>query len=149
MTEYTHVVSGLLRRRDELRTEAATLKDRQAVVANDVAAIERILESLGHTVPAALEARPARIILFYRNELSAFVKGELEKAGRPLTTRDLAMVLCDLEGKLPGDRRLLADVMRRINGSLTQMKAAGTVVSDGRRKNSFWQLALKSVYQGP
>lgn len=141
MTEYTHVVSGLLRRRDELRTEAATLKDRQAVVANDIAAIERILESLGHTVATTLPARPARIILFYRNELSAFIKGELEKAGTPLTTRDLAMTLCELEGKLPGDRRLLADVMRRINGALSQMKAAGTATSDGRRKNGLWRLA--------
>ena len=144
MNEYTHVVSGLLRRRDELRTEAATLSERQAVVANDIAAVDRILESLGHSVPVAQPARAARVILFYRGELQGFIKSELEKASAPMTTRDLAMILCQMEGKAPGDRRLLADVMRRINRALDQMRRSGVVVSDGRRKNPLWHLSALS-----
>ncbi len=140
MSDYTHVVSGLLRRREELKTEAATIDERKAVILNDLAALERLLESFGHSIPSIAQARPARIILFYRNELQNFLKEELQRATGPVTSRDLAMILCQLEGKHAGDRRLVADVMKRISRALDQMRQKGAVVSDGKRKNGRWQL---------
>ncbi len=141
MADYTHVISGLVRRRDELRTEAATLSERQAVIANDLEAIDRILESLGHSTPVLRPARAARIILFYRNELQTFLRAELAKAVSPMLTRELAVILCQMEGKRPEDRRLLADVTRRVSRALALMRDKGEVASEGLRKSVRWSLA--------
>lgn len=104
-------------------------------------AIERSLQSLGHILP--LDGRPprqARIILFYRNELRVFLKAELEKATGPLTVRELARILCQMEGKRPEDKRLLSDVAKRVSGALGQMKDLGQVTRGGPKRNGLWQL---------
>jgi hypothetical protein len=144
MEDYTHAISGLLRRREELRAEAHSLRDRQAAIVNDLDALERTLQSLGFEGP--LEGRPprqARIIIFYRNELRKFCQAELEKATGPVSTRDLALVLCQMEGKRPEDRRLLSDVSKRVSGALGQMKDLGQVTRTGTRRNALWEWVRK------
>jgi hypothetical protein len=146
MEDYTHAISGLIRRREELRTEAHSLADRQAAIINDLDAIERSLQSLGHSGPFNLRpVRQARIILFYRNELRGFLRGELEKRTEPVLTRELAVLLCQMEGKAPEDRRLLSDVSRRVCGALAQMRDMGQVTRTGSRKIAYWELVRAPV----
>jgi hypothetical protein len=102
MSDDQHTIGGLLRKRQELLDENGVLRERMAVIANDIEAIDRVLDAFGYQ--GSLEgrtSRAARIVLFYRNELRQFLQAELAKAGRPLSTRDLAIILCETEGKSP------------------------------------------------
>jgi len=136
-----HTIAGLLRKREELLQENADLRERTAVIANDVEAIDRVLDSFGyHGALEGRTSRAARVILFYRNELRQFLHGELAKAGKPLSTRELAVILCETEGKSPQDRRMLSDVARRASKSLRDMRHIGLVRSIPRRGAYLWEL---------
>ena len=125
---YDHTISGLLAKREELLRENNELRERMAVVANDVEAIDRVLDAFGYKGELQDRApRAARIILFYRNELRQFLLSELHKAARPMTARELACVVCQTEGKDHQDRRLLADVTRRVGCALRKMRASRMV----------------------
>jgi hypothetical protein len=133
-----HTISGLLRKRAELERENAECRERMAVIANDIEAIDRVLDAFGYSGPLeGRTPRAARIVLFYRNELRQFLQAELAKAGRPMSTRDLAQIICQSEGKDAGDRRLLADVTRRASKALRQMRRQGIVASDQDRRGTF------------
>jgi hypothetical protein len=137
-SEAQHTVSGLLRKRTELERENAECRERMAVIANDIEAIDRVLDAFGYSGPLeGRTPRAARIVLFYRNELRQFLQAELEKAARPLSTRDLAQIICQSEGRDARDRRLLADVTRRASKALRQMRRQGVVASDQDRRGTF------------
>lgn len=93
------LIAGLLAKRTELLATNAERRERMAIVANDIEAVERVLESLGYQGDGAKTARAARVILFYRNELRDYLRAELTKSGAPLTARELAQRLCQVEGK--------------------------------------------------
>ena len=84
------LINGLFAKRSELVNLNAELRERIAVVANDIDALERVLDSLGYQGEAVTTPRAARIVLFYRNELREYLLAELRKAGEPLTARELA-----------------------------------------------------------
>jgi len=113
-----------------------------AVIANDIEAIDRVLDAFGYSGPLeGRTPRAARIVMFYRNELRQVLQAELAKAGRPMSTRrDLAQVICQCEGKDAQDRRLLADVVtRRASKALRQMRQQGIVESQlDRRGTDVW-----------
>lgn len=142
---YDNTISGLLRKRQELLDENQAVRERMATIANDIEAIDRVLDALNHHDP--LEGRTSRvnrIILFYRNELRQFLQGELENAGKPLSTRELAIILCETEGKSSQDRRLLNDVARRASKALRDMRHIGMVRSIPQRGSYLWELAEKT-----
>jgi hypothetical protein len=121
-------VSGLLKKRDELQRESASLREQMAIVSNSIDAIDQVLESFGFE--GELEGktpRAARVILFYRNELREYLLGELRKASGPLSSRQLASMVCQCEGKDAKDRRLVADITRRVGCALRRMRAVKMV----------------------
>ena len=65
--------------------------------------------------------------MFYRNELREYLLAELRKAEEPLTARELAQRLCQVEGKDWQDRRLLTDVVRRVGCALRRLRASRVV----------------------
>jgi hypothetical protein len=132
MSDDQHTISGLLRKRESLMQETASLREQMAVAANAVEAIDRVLDAFGHTKDLeGRTPRAARVVLFYRNELRSFLLAELAKATEPLSSRQLAMRVCETEGKSLGDRRLLNDVTRRVGCALRKMRATKAV--DGWR----------------
>ena len=81
-----HTISGLLRKRVELQRENVECRERMAVIANDIEAIDRVLDTFGYQGELdGRTPRAARIILFYRNELRQFLQRELARAGRPIS----------------------------------------------------------------
>jgi hypothetical protein len=138
--EDQHTISGLLRKRESLQRENAECRERMAIIANDIEAIDRVLDAFGYQ--GELEGRTlraARIILFYRNELRQFLQGELERAGCPMSTRELAQVICQTEGRNSQDRRLLADVTKRASKALREMRRLGIIKSvEDRGRNFVW-----------
>lgn len=100
-----HLLGGLLKWRADLLRQTAELREQMAILSGDVEAIDRLLDSFGYQ--GELEGktvRGSRIILFYRNELRQFLLEQLAKAERPLTTRELAEIICQIEGKQTADR---------------------------------------------
>jgi hypothetical protein len=84
------LTNGLVAKRTELMATNAELRERMAIVANDIEAVERVLESLGYQGEGAKTARAARVVLFYRNELRDYLRAEMAKSETPLTARELA-----------------------------------------------------------
>lgn len=145
-TPYQNTISGLLQRRAELMADARELRERMAVVGNDIAALDRTLETLGYQgeMPAPVGIQSStRVVYFHRNELRRFCLAELRQTDGSVTTRDLAEKAIRLEGRDPRDRRLRSDMVRRIGKSLKLLRAQGAARSEGMsNQGGFrWMLA--------
>ena len=135
------LINGLLAKRVELCALNCELREKIAVVANDIEAVERVLESLGYQGEAVVTPRAARIVLFYRNELREYLLAELRKAPAPMTARELAVKLCEVEGKDWQDRRLITDVVRRVGCALRKMRATRVVEGERTSAGQVWRVA--------
>ena len=124
---YEHTINGLLQKRGELIEEMATTRERLAILTNDVEAIDRVLERLGYDGDIKLTQPTQRLVLFYRGELRTFLLRQLREHG-PATSRQMAERLMQLEGKNHPDRRMVADVVKRVGRAFTLMRDAGMVV---------------------
>ena len=136
------LTNGLIAKRAELLKVNAELREKIAVVANDIEAVERVLDSLGYQGEAVTTPRAARIVLFYRNELREYLLAELRKAPGPMTARELAVILCQTEGKDWQDRRLITDVVRRVGCALRKMRATRVVEGERTLAGQVWRVRL-------
>lgn len=144
---YANTISGLLQRRAELMADARELRERMAVVGNDIAALDRTLETLGYQgeMPAPVGIQSStRVVYFHRNELRRFCLDELRKADGPVTTRDLAEKAIRLEGRDPRDRRLRNDMVRRIGKSLKLLRAQSAIRSEGSSNQGGFKWTLRA-----
>lgn len=123
---YEHTINGLLQKRAEMMEEIAVLRERLAVLSNDVDAMDRVLERLGYEGEIKLTPRLPRVVLFYRGELRQFLRNQLRERG-PLTSRQLAEALVRIEGKDARDQRMMNDIVKRMGKALRQMHDAGIV----------------------
>src|SRR5258706_10246390 len=106
---YQNAISSLLQKRDELMREAMDLRESLAVVGNNIEALDRTLETLGHKGDLkTVVTRGNRVVFFARNELRRFCIDELRKAKGPVGARDQAEKIITIEGKDPLDRRFAA-----------------------------------------
>ncbi len=90
---YQHTINGLLQKRSEMMEELAIIRERMAVLSNDVEALDRVLERLGYEGGIQLTPRVPRVVLFYRGELRQFLLKQLREKG-PMTSRQLAEKSC-------------------------------------------------------
>lgn len=144
-TPYQNTISGLLKRRAELMADARELRERMAVVGNDIAALDRTLETLGYQgdLKAPMGTQPStRVVYFHRNELRRFCLDELRKACGPVSSRELAEKVIAFEGRDPRDRRLRVDMGRRIGKSLKLLRQQGIASS---KRNDAGQLVWRLV----
>lgn len=143
---YQHAINGLLQKREEMMEEMAVTRERLAVLSNDIEALDRVLERLGYEGDVKLTPRVPRVVLFYRGELRQFLRGQLQDNG-PMTSRALAEKLVQMEGKDARDRRMMADIVRRIGKALRQMQASGMVSGTrGKGMGEYkWQIVRTAV----
>lgn len=137
---YQHTINGLLQKRSEMMEELAIIRERMAILSNDVEALDRVLERLGYDGDVKLTPRVPRVVLFYRGELRQFLLRQLREHG-PVTSRQLAENLIKIEGKDGRDRRMMADVVRRIGKALRQMKDSKLVI--GTKTKSMGEYSWK------
>jgi hypothetical protein len=126
---FSHTISGLISKREEMLEEIASTRERQAILTNDLEALDRVLETLGYDGPVKLTPRVPRIVLFYRGELRQFLLASMREHG-PSTSRQMAERMIVVEGKDPRDRRMLGDVVKRMGKALRQMMDAGLVARE-------------------
>lgn len=144
---YDNTISGLLRRREELFKELVRLREDTAAVGNTIASVDHVLRSMGFEGLLDEEApRTSRIVYFARNELRRFLIEELRKAnGEPITSRDAAEKIMQLEGKNPRDRRMRNDMVKRVGKSFKLLRAQGMAESRGKAGSMVWVLAKELV----
>jgi hypothetical protein len=127
---FEHTINGLLTKRAELFNEAERLRDRTAEIKNDVAALDRVLGTLGYTGDLdSIMPRQKVVRLFGQGELLHACLHELRQADGPLTSREIARNIVELRGDDPNDRKYLSDMTRRISKCLRKERAAGRVVA--------------------
>lgn len=136
---YQHTIAGLIGKREEMMEEIAQTRERLAVLSNDLEALDRVLERLGYDGPVKLTPRVPRVVLFYRGELRQFLLGSLREHG-PSTSRQLAERLIQIEGKDARDRRMMADVVRRIGKALRQMQDAKLICRAKTASEFVWSI---------
>lgn len=143
-TTYEHTISGLLKRRAELFGEAERIRDRLAEINNDVAALDRILVSLGCKANLDLlmpkQKRPPII------NYGAAVKLILDalKEAEPLSSREIARKTLENCGQDAADRKALSDATERVSRTLRRLRDRGLLIGipdeDG---HLFWTIKQK------
>jgi hypothetical protein len=141
-TTYEHTIGGLLQKRHEMMEEVAAIRERLAILSNDIESLDRVLETLGYSGDVKLTPRVPRVVLFYRGELRQFLIGYLREHG-PATSRQMAEALITSEGKDARDRRMMADVVRRIGKALRQAQGLKMVVRSPKKQGAdfVWSLS--------
>ncbi len=116
---YEHTISGLLTKRADLFHEAERIRDRMAAIKNDIAALDRVLGTLGYTGDLNKEMpRQKHDRLFGQGELTRAILDVLRDATKPMATRDIARVILAVNEQDARDRRLLTEVTRRVSKAL-------------------------------
>lgn len=137
---FQHAISGLILKRQEMMAEVSEIRERLAVLTNDVEALDRVLETLGYDGDIPLTPRAARIVLFYRNELRSYCLEQLREKGS-LSSRQIGLSLIQAEGKDVRDRRMLGDIVKRVSKAMRQLRHAEAVTSQTIKGEYVWSLA--------
>ena len=123
---FEHTVSGLLTKRADLFNEAQRIRDRLAEIKNDVAALDRVLGTLGYTGNLDAEMpRQKRQVLFGAGELTRAILDELRDATEPMASREIARAILVVNEQDPRDRRLLTEHTRRVSKALRILAKTG------------------------
>jgi hypothetical protein len=111
-------IHGLLRKRTALIASVEDYRNKLAATLNDINAIDRVLQTLGYQGERDLAQPRKRVMSYMRHEVRRYILDQLRDAGRPLTTRELAVKLAVAEGKDANDRGLMNDLSKRVSKSL-------------------------------
>ena len=121
-------IAGLLTQRANILGEAMQLRDRMAEIKNDVAALDRVLVSLGYQGDLdAQMPRQRREVLFGTGELTRGIVDTLRDATGALTSRQIAVSILELQGSDARDRKLMGEHTKRVSKALRKLVAAGRV----------------------
>lgn len=125
---YEHTITGLLTKRMDLYHEAERIRDRMAAIKNDIAAMDRVLGTLGYTGDLNKEMpRQKHERLFGQGELTRAILDVLRDATEPMATRDIAREIIAVNEQDARDRRLLTEVTRRVSKALRVQRQRGSV----------------------
>lgn len=144
---YEHTVSGLLAKRADLFNEAERIRDRLAAIKNDVAAIDRVLGTLGYTGDLdAQMPRQKRDVIFGRGELRRAILSELRGADGPISSREIAQSIVAVSGQDARDRKFVSELTKRVSKALRQCREDNAVRSSVDPKgNVLW--AIRAIHR--
>ncbi len=127
MTDY--VLACLTRRRAELTGEAEALRARLVRIGTDVGHLDAVIRQFDpdYDLGSIRPKRPRGEDIAGRGEMSRFILGMLREATEPVTTQEIVRRLMTERGQDMGDRRLVAQTMKRVGMALSRQKANGAV----------------------
>ncbi|MEN3234042.1 MULTISPECIES: hypothetical protein [Methylobacterium] len=137
------VVTTLRAKRDEIEAHIAELRRQLATAEQDLSSVTAVL-ALYDLSPSTQTRFPAYAHLnrlFAYGEMFGLCKTALVEAGKPLTTRELALAVIRAKRWDERDGQLRKAVAYRLIQSLTLAVRQGRIGDAGRRKNvRVWRL---------
>jgi hypothetical protein len=129
---YDLTVQGLIRKRSEMASEAAGLKEQLGARLSDLDALDRVIRIFKPDIDLAdLPERPAPLALSgTRGEFQRFLLDQLRKANHPLTTFELAERVMHQRGLDLSDRVLLSLIRKRTGCGLAKLRKNGKATSN-------------------
>ena len=142
--EQEHVITGLLRKRQEIADalEIAQGKVRQLI--HDVDAVDATLKLFRPDMEIGIvRVRPTpRRHAAFRGESSRMILTMLREAGGPMTTRDIVLKVMEARGLNAADKPMHETMRMRVSASLRGLRDRGSVTSsEGRGASVSWALA--------
>lgn len=135
------IVNTLTAKRDEIEAHIKALRDQLAVAERDLSSVTAVL-ALYDLHPAKQMRFPAYANLnrlFVYGEMFGLCKRAIEEAGRPLTTREIALAVIRAKGWDESDAMLRKAVAYRLIQSLTRAASQDRIVKLGKHKGvSVW-----------
>jgi len=128
--ENEHVLAGLVRKRSEIAGQIEHTQQALRKLIGDLDSIDAAIRLFDPQADiAAIKPRqyPPRHAAF-RGEMMRHVMGCLRLSeGKPVTTRDIAMVVMKARGLNPEDAELLVTIRKRVGACIWKLKQAGGV----------------------
>ncbi len=127
--ENEHVLSGLVRKRSEIAGQIEHTQQALRKLVTDLDSIDaaiRLFDPDADIVAIKPRQYPPRHAAF-RGEMMRHVMGCLRLAKKPITTREIAMVVMKARGLNPEDAELLVTIRKRVGACIWKLKQAGTV----------------------
>ena len=130
------VVNTLTAKRDEIEVHIAELRRQLAVAERDLSSITAVLAlyDLSPTTQTRFPAYAHLNRMFAYGEMFGLCKAALAEAGRPLTTREIALAVIRAKRWDERDMMLRKAVAYRLIQSLARAQAQGRIKSDGKHK---------------
>lgn len=142
---FEHTINGLLTKRADMFNEAERIRDRMAEIKNDVAALDRVLGTLGYSGDLdSIMPRQKVTRLFGAGELVRACMMEIRHADGPITSRDIARAIVETRGEDAADRKYLSELTRRVSKALMKPRADGFVRAKEKQGNAvLWEMAQR------
>jgi hypothetical protein len=140
-TRDINVVSTLTRKREEIERRIEAYREAIAQCERDLAAVTTTIGMYakdGYYRPNMSLTR-----LFRRGEVFRLATAALEAAGKPLDTRELALVIGEAKGLDIGDKVIRKALASNIINTLTQRAKRGHLIRNGYRNGvAVWATKL-------
>ncbi len=142
--ENEHVLSGLIRKRQEVAAELDAAQSRVRRLVLEIDAVDATIRLFDPSSEIGLvRVRPApRRHMAFRGESSRLILSMLRDAGEALTTREIARRIMEARGLNTADRAMAETMHLRVGSSLRGMRERGTLASSqGKGASVRWWLA--------
>ncbi len=138
------VLSGLIRKRQEIESEMDSVQARMRQLVLDIDAVDATIRLFAPDIDlAVVKVRPTpRRHEAHRGDTSKLILTLLREAGEPLSHREITTRVMQHRGLNLADRALTGTIRMRIGASLRGMRERGRLVSgDGKGASILWGLA--------
>ena len=142
--EHDNIVSGLLRRRQEIADKLEIVQGQVRQLVLDLDALDSTLRLFRPDVEiGVVRIKPVpRRHAAVRYESSRLVFSVLREAGGPMTTRELTRAIMEARGMNTADHAMAETMRLRLASTLRKLKHRGKLVADVEAgKNMRWGLA--------
>lgn len=127
--ENEHVLAGLTKKRAEIAGQIEHAQQALRKLVTDLDSIDAAIRLFDPTADiTAIKPRqyPPRHAAF-RGEMMRHVMGSLRLAKKPITTREIALVVMKARGLNPEDAELLVTIRKRVGACMWKLKQGGIV----------------------
>src|SRR3954471_20917141 len=121
------VLSGLIRKRQEIAGELETAYGRIAALTESLRSLDGAIRLFGPETHLDEIAPKQRRYVAQPGEISRAIRETLRDAGKPLTARDIALGVMAARGMDPSDAAMLGTMQKRVMASLRNLQLGGSV----------------------
>src|SRR3954469_7290742 len=125
MEATSHVLAGLIHKRQEIAGELEMAYGRIAALTDTLRSLDSTIRLFGPETQLEEIAPKQRRYVAQPGEISRAIRETLRDAGKPLTARDIALGVMAARGMDPSDAALLGTMQKRVMASLRNLQLGG------------------------